>query len=138
MGCVGFHVVSSLSRENISHNLDGVGIYASPINQSSLISLYWARSCPRSHHNVNYRASFHVSSMSVKELFTRGGNQTNIVDRILSSPSLFLIALGTLMIVVALILQKGTWPAIMVIFGGSLVIAGGIAQLARMWSRRKS
>jgi len=76
--------------------------------------------------------------MSVKDVLTGAGNRTNVVDRILSSPSLFLITLGTLMVVVAVIFQKGTWPAIMVIFGGSLVIAGGIAQAVRLWTRRKS
>jgi hypothetical protein len=76
--------------------------------------------------------------MSVKDVLTGAGGRTNIVDRILSSPSLFMIALGTLMIVVAVVLQNGTWPAIMVIFGASLVIAGGIAQAVRLWTRRKS
>jgi protein-S-isoprenylcysteine O-methyltransferase Ste14 len=76
--------------------------------------------------------------MSVKDVLTGAGDRTNVVDRILSSPSLFMIALGALMVVVAVVLQNGTWPAIMVIFGASLVIAGGIAQAVRLWTRRKS
>lgn len=76
--------------------------------------------------------------MGAKQLLTRSGGRTNIVDRILSSPTLFLITLGILMIVVAVVLRTGTWPAILVIFGGSLAIAGGIGQAVRLWVRRKS
>ena len=76
--------------------------------------------------------------MSVKELLTRDGDRTGVFDRILSSPSLFMITLGALMIAVALVIQAGTWAAILVIFGGSLIIAGGIAQGIRLWVRRNS
>lgn len=67
-----------------------------------------------------------------------GQRSDNILDAILSSPSLFLITLGILMIVVAVLLRTGVWPALMVIFGASLFIAGTIARTVRMWTRRKS
>jgi len=75
--------------------------------------------------------------MSVNEWLERQGSD-NILDAVLSSPSLFLLSLGALTVIVAVVFRTGVWPALTVIFGASLFVAGVIARVVRMWSRRKS
>lgn len=76
--------------------------------------------------------------MRTKELLTERGNRLNAVDAIFSSPSLFVITLGISLICIGFGFKWGTWPAILVIWGGSLILAGTIAQAVRQWARRNS
>lgn len=76
--------------------------------------------------------------MNTKEFLPGQERRKGILDAILSSPSLFLMTLGALLMVITLIFRTGTWPALTFIFGVSVFIAGAIAQGLRIWSRRKS
>lgn len=95
--------------------------------------------CPaRVDRNVNEEAASLGACMNVTELLSGGERAETPLDAVLSSPSLFLLALGSLMILVALVVQTGTWPALIFIFGVSLLVAGAVARVVRAWSRRKS
>lgn len=68
-----------------------------------------------------------------------GGSKATLergYDAIAGSPARFLRALGVALFLVAVVLQDGTWAAILGVWGVALVVIGLSLSVAAWWTRR--
>lgn len=67
-----------------------------------------------------------------------GSRPLELFRTITSSPALFLLTLGGVFVVGGVLLSTGVWPAMMVVWGAALLIAGSLLLLGKRWIERKS
>lgn len=67
-----------------------------------------------------------------------GSRPLELFRTVTSSPALFLLTLGAIFVVGGVLLNTGVWPAMMVVWGAALLIAGSLLILGKRWVERKS